>query len=64
MPLPRAKPPIPTEVAAKGDGKSEKTEGKAENGKNGKNGKSDSGKSGDAKNAKARQQPGKPKPGT
>src|SRR5215471_18079048 len=56
MPLPRAKPPIPTEVAAKGEGKSEKTEGKADNSKNGK--------AGDSKNAKARQQAGKSKPGT
>ena len=61
MPLPRAKPPIPTEVAAKGESKSEKTEGKADNSKNSK---SDSGKPGEAKNAKARQQAGKSKPGT
>src|SRR5947209_8835617 len=55
MPLPRAKPPVPTEVA-KVDGKSDKTEGKADNSK--------TGKSGDAKNAKARPQAGKSKPGT
>src|SRR5262249_46978647 len=63
MPLPRAKPPIPTEVAAKGDGKSSdgkssKTDGKSDNGKSGK---SDNSKSGDAK---ARSQAGKSKPGT
>jgi membrane-bound lytic murein transglycosylase A len=70
MPLPRAKPPIPTEVA-KVDGKSDKTEGKADNSKNAKsdkakstNAKSDNAKSGDAKNAKARPQAGKSKPGT
>jgi membrane-bound lytic murein transglycosylase A len=68
MPLPRAKPPIPTEVAAKGDGKSSdgksgdgkssKTDGKSDNGKSSK---SDNSKSGDAK---ARSQAGKSKPGT
>jgi peptidoglycan lytic transglycosylase A len=56
MPLPLAKPPIPTEVAAKSDGKNGKTDGKADISKNGK--------SGDAKNAKARPQAGKSKPGT
>jgi membrane-bound lytic murein transglycosylase A len=75
MPLPRAKPPIPTEVA-KVDGKSDKSDGKADNSKSGKsdkaksdsnksdNSKSDNSKSGDAKNAKARGQTGKSKPGT
>src|SRR5262245_34947402 len=70
MPLPRAKPPIPTEVA-KVDGKSDKSDGKADNSKNSKsdkvksdNSKSDNSKSGDAKNAKARGQAGKSKPGT
>jgi membrane-bound lytic murein transglycosylase A len=70
MPLPRAKPP--TEVA-KVDGKSDKTEGKADNSKNAKSdkAKSDAAKSGDAKSgdaksgdAKARPQAGKSKPGT
>jgi len=61
MPLPQPKPPIPTEVASKGD----KSDGKADRSKNAKsdNAKSDNGKSGD-KNAKARPQAGKPKPGT
>jgi membrane-bound lytic murein transglycosylase A len=56
MPLPPAKPPIPTEVAAKSDSKNGKTDGKADISKNGK--------SGDTKNAKARPQAGKSKPGT
>jgi membrane-bound lytic murein transglycosylase A len=70
MPLPRTKPPIPTEVA-KVDGKSDKSDGKADNSKSGKsdkaksdNSKSDNSKPGDAKNAKARGQAGKSKPGT
>jgi membrane-bound lytic murein transglycosylase A len=50
MPLPRAKPPI--EVATKGDGKSEKTDGKSANSKPESN-KSDNSKSGEAKTSKA-----------
>jgi membrane-bound lytic murein transglycosylase A len=76
MPLPRVKPPIPTEVASKSEGKADKVDGKADHGKNAKsdNAKSDNGKSGEgksgesksgeAKNAKARPQAGKSKPGT
>jgi membrane-bound lytic murein transglycosylase A len=56
MPVPRAKPAIPTEVATKTDGKTEK--GKSESNK------SESGKSGEAKNSKARQQPGRSKSGS
>src|SRR5262249_28990371 len=64
MPLPRAKPPIPTEVAAKGDGKSDgksdKSDGKADKSDKAKS----NSKSGDSTSAKARPQPGKSKPGT
>ena len=58
MPLPRAKPPIPTEVASKKEGKSEKgdssksTNGKSETNKSEIN-KTENGKSGEAKNSKA-----------
>jgi membrane-bound lytic murein transglycosylase A len=73
MPLPRAKPPIPTEVASKGGGKSdnnksEKTDGKAANSKseNSKSeaNKTESSKSGDAKNVKAGRPAGKSKSGS
>ena len=70
MPLPRAKPAMPTEVAAKSEGKSEGKSDRSDNGKVG-NGKSDnakssakSSKSGDAKNAKSPRQAGKSKSGT
>ena len=56
MPVPRAKPAIPTEVATKTDGKTEK--GKSESNK------SENGKSGEAKSSKARQQPGRSKSGS
>src|SRR5215475_10372265 len=49
MPLPLPKPPV--EVASKGEGKSDKTDGKAANGKPETN-KSESSKSGEAKNGK------------
>jgi peptidoglycan lytic transglycosylase A len=61
MPLPRAKPPI--EVASKGDGKSEKTDGKSASSKPETN-KSESSKSGEAKNSKAGRQPGRSKSGS
>jgi membrane-bound lytic murein transglycosylase A len=54
MPLPRAKPPIPTEVASKTNGKSDKAD----------SGKSDNSKSGEAKNSKARPQAGRSKSGS
>jgi membrane-bound lytic murein transglycosylase A len=66
MPVPRAKPAIPTEVATKTDGKTEKgkSEGnKPENGRS-ESSKSENGKSGEAKNSKARQQPGRSKSGS
>ncbi len=61
MPLPRAKPPIETEVATKTDGKTEK--GKPEANKPETN-KSENGKSGEAKNSKARPQAGRSKSGS
>jgi membrane-bound lytic murein transglycosylase A len=61
MPVPRAKPAIPTEVATKTDGKTEK--GKSESNKPESN-KSENGKSGEARNSKARQQPGRSKSGS
>jgi membrane-bound lytic murein transglycosylase A len=61
MPVPRAKPAIPTEVATKTDGKTEK--GKSESSKS-ESSKSENGKSGEAKNSKARQQPGRSKSGS
>jgi membrane-bound lytic murein transglycosylase A len=64
MPLPRAKPPIETEVASKTNGKSDKADcGKSANGKSESN-KSESNKSGEAKNSKARPQAGRPKSGS
>ena len=71
MPVPRAKPAIPTEVATKTDGKTEKGKSesnKPENGKSESNksesNKSENGKSGEAKSSKARQQPGRSKSGS
>ncbi len=62
MPLPRAKPPI--EVASKGGGKSDKTDGgKSESGKSEHN-KSENSKSGEAKNGKAGGQAGRSKSGS
>jgi membrane-bound lytic murein transglycosylase A len=61
MPLPRAKPPIETEVASKTNGKSDS--GKSANGKSESN-KSENSKSGEAKNSKARPQAGRPKSGS
>ncbi len=72
MPLPRAKPPIPTEVASKNEGKSEKgASGKSTNGKSETN-KSETNKStndrnsksGEAKNGKAGPQAGRSKSGS
>src|SRR5262245_12005063 len=66
MPLPRAKPAMPTEVATKSEGKSDGKSERSDGGKSG-TGKSDnakSSKSGDTKNAKARPQATKSKPGT
>jgi membrane-bound lytic murein transglycosylase A len=69
MPLPPVKPPV--EVASKGEGKSDKTDGKAASGKSETN-KSESSKSGEAKNgkadgkadSKAGRQAGRPKSGS
>ena len=61
MPLPLPKPPV--EVASKGEGKSDKTDGKAANGKPEAT-KSESSKSGEAKNGKAGRQAGKSKSGS
>ena len=68
MPLPPVKPPV--EVASKGEGKSDKTDGKAANGKSETN-KSESSKSGEAKNgkdgkadSKTGRQAGRPKSGS
>ena len=67
MPLPRAKPPIPTEVASKANGKSDKTDGKSENNKSestksesakSESAKSENGKSGDAKSKAGRSKSG------
>jgi membrane-bound lytic murein transglycosylase A len=69
MPLPRAKPPIPTEVASKKEGKSEKgdssksTNGKSETNKSETN-KTENSKSGEAKNGKAGPQAGRSKSGS
>jgi membrane-bound lytic murein transglycosylase A len=58
MPLPRAKPPIPTEVAAKTNGKSDKTDGaKSENNKS-ESSKTENGKSGEAKSKAGRSKSG------
>jgi membrane-bound lytic murein transglycosylase A len=59
MPLPRAKPPIPTEVGSKNEGKSEKSN----NGKSANN-KSENSKSGETKNGKAGRQAGRSKSGS
>jgi membrane-bound lytic murein transglycosylase A len=59
MPLPRAKPAIPTEVATKTDGKTEKGDGSKS-----EKGKSENGKSGEAKSSKARPQAGRSKSGS
>jgi hypothetical protein len=62
MPLPRAKPPIPTEVASKSNAKSDKTDGKSENNKSegtkSENTKSENGKSGEAKSKAGRSKSG------
>jgi len=58
MPLPRAKPAIPTEVASKTNGKSDKTDG----GKS-ENNKSESTKSGSAKPESAKSESAKPENG-
>jgi membrane-bound lytic murein transglycosylase A len=64
MPLPRAKPPIPTEVASKTNGKSDKADsGKAANSKSEAN-KTENNKSGEAKNSKAGRQTGRSKSGS
>jgi membrane-bound lytic murein transglycosylase A len=58
MPLPRAKPPIPTEVASKTNGKSDKTDGaKSENNKS-ESSKTENGKSGEAKSKAGRSKSG------
>jgi hypothetical protein len=58
MPLPRAKPAIPTEVASKTNGKSDKTDGgKSENNKS-ESTKPENGKSGDAKSKAGRSKSG------
>jgi membrane-bound lytic murein transglycosylase A len=71
MPVPRAKPAIPTEVATKTEGKTEKGKSESNKPENGKSessksesSKSENGKSGEAKNSKARQQPGRSKSGS
>jgi membrane-bound lytic murein transglycosylase A len=67
MPLPRAKPPIPTEVASKSNGKSDKTDGKSENNKSegtksegtkSESSKPENGKSGEAKSKAGRSKSG------
>jgi membrane-bound lytic murein transglycosylase A len=64
MPLPRAKPPIPTEVGSKNEGKSEKSDnGKSANSKS-ENNKSENSKSGETKNGKAGRQAGRSKSGS
>jgi membrane-bound lytic murein transglycosylase A len=74
MPLPRAKPPIPTEVASKNEGKSENgasgksTNGKSETKKSESNksdaSKTENSKSGEARNGKAGRQTGRSKSGS
>jgi membrane-bound lytic murein transglycosylase A len=69
MPLPRAKPAIPTEVASKTNGKSDKTDGgKSENNKSesakSEGSKSESSKTENGKSGEAKSKAGRPKSGS